>query len=340
MSNTTLLEAGECYVLITCIECRRRISDKAESCPHCSASREAFLGAEISCAECGTRIRRAYDACSNCGAPIKLTGEEAPTSGPIAPAPELASTLADAPIQLLPPVTSPTQAPSFVWSAAARPLGGLYGALRIALFFQIGLALVSLVHSTASILFLNAIAEGLMTDAGEIERVGGLVGSVGLLLAIAVWVVFIWGVVMYCRFVFRGMKNLRLSSATGVTIGPFWAAGWNFVPIFCLWKPLQAMRQIWRSSHDPERARAPIPAAMGWWWALSLIGNFVPAAWGAISYAGVRPGYYYDPGFLTAVSLLLMASSVVIVISQFLLLSVIRGVTSVQDKALGARRVS
>lgn len=57
-----------------------------------------------------------------------------------------------------------------------------------------------------------------------------------------------------------------------MTISPGWAVGWYFVPIANLFKPLQAMKEIWFTTHESnggyeERA----PALVGWWWGLWIV---------------------------------------------------------------------
>jgi hypothetical protein len=52
---------------------------------------------------------------------------------------------------------------------------------------------------------------------------------------------------------------------------PGWSIGWYFVPIMSLWKPFQAMREIWQASAAPGNWRAvQAPPLLGWWWTLYL----------------------------------------------------------------------
>lgn len=52
--------------MITCPECGRQISDKAQNCPNCGAPVEK----KIICEECGTELDKDAKACPNCGAPV------------------------------------------------------------------------------------------------------------------------------------------------------------------------------------------------------------------------------------------------------------------------------
>ena len=53
---------------------------------------------------------------------------------------------------------------------------------------------------------------------------------------------------------------------------PGWSVGWYFIPIANLWKPYQAVKEIWIVSHKNTPADH---AVVGWWWALLLISNLL-----------------------------------------------------------------
>ena len=53
----------------------------------------------------------------------------------------------------------------------------------------------------------------------------------------------------------------------GLRFTPGWAVGWYFVPIANLWKPYQAMKEIWRASKNPGNWQAETTSGfLGWWW--------------------------------------------------------------------------
>ena len=78
-------------------------------------------------------------------------------------------------------------------------------------------------------------------------------------------------------WIYASHRNLPALGATGLEFTPGWAVGWFFVPIANLFKPCQAIFEIWNSS-DP--ARLPRPgmgatpvqsgAIVGWWWGLRI----------------------------------------------------------------------
>lgn len=58
--------------LIKCPECKKEISDRAQSCIHCGCPIEK----ELICNECGKKINKDDRVCKNCGCPIELRKEE------------------------------------------------------------------------------------------------------------------------------------------------------------------------------------------------------------------------------------------------------------------------
>ena len=91
-----------------------------------------------------------------------------------------------------------------------------------------------------------------------------LLGAMQFLAAASIiWLVacgllfFVWS--------YRAMSVAHDLTPT-LTISPGWSIGWYFVPVATLWKPYEAMREIWKGSaaDNETAARAPL---IGWWWA-------------------------------------------------------------------------
>ena len=75
--------------------------------------------------------------------------------------------------------------------------------------------------------------------------VGLFVGWVDLVLAIVTGTTFL-------LWIYRSNKNLRALSGESMTFTPGWSVGWYFIPIVCLWKPYQVMKEIWNVSHKSK----------------------------------------------------------------------------------------
>lgn len=82
-------------------------------------------------------------------------------------------------------------------------------------------------------------------------------------------------IVIVGRWIYRASANAH-AVTDELNITPGWAVGWYFVPFANLFKPFQAMKEIWLACHRSgagydERT----PALLGWWWGLWLVSNFM-----------------------------------------------------------------
>lgn len=95
---------------------------------------------------------------------------------------------------------------------------------------------------------------------------GAMVGFVILLVSGVVNLIWIYGACCNAH---------ALRPGTDMTT-PGWAVGWFFVPIACLFKPYQALRDIWIASHGPVNGKYPRGSSrvILWWWTF-LIGNLL-----------------------------------------------------------------
>lgn len=219
-------------------------------------------------------------------------------------------------------------------SLQGTPLKGLYQWVRPALLLYIGSQALVAASAFATIVFLddiqnrNVIGDQAISQGNAVDLFYG--GS-----NLAMFLLLLSSGFLFMRFVFRAMKNLHLSQAAGVTISPGWAVGYYFVPILTLWKPLQAMRQIWRGSHDPENANAKVPAAMGWWWAFFIATNILAQVSMAVQPSTV-PGEFNDQYFeQTTVALQTdIVAQVLGIISVMCLLYLLKRIKEAQDQRL------
>jgi Domain of unknown function (DUF4328) len=148
-----------------------------------------------------------------------------------------------------------------------------------------------------------------------------IIGGVSLLVAIA-------EVVLFCLFMPRANRNARWFRSP-MSIAPGWAAGFFFVPVVNLWKPYQAMKEIWQGSDpDPniEARQVRVPWLLRCWWAtylgtyLSVI--FVMRAQGRIS----------DPASWVHASQIQLATSFVSIASAATAIALVRAVARRQDQ--------
>ncbi len=128
---------------------------------------------------------------------------------------------------------------------------------------------------TKRLFVIGVIFEISMTIADYFDSSGDSIDFIladGLLafFGLGFGLVYIAGIVAFCMWMNRVCRNAHALARREITITPGWSVGYFFIPIVSLWKPFQAMKEIWNASVGNETA--PI---LGLWWALWLIGGFI-----------------------------------------------------------------
>jgi Domain of unknown function (DUF4328) len=97
-------------------------------------------------------------------------------------------------------------------------------------------------------------------DAAANDTRQGIIGGLYL-------VVFVATIIVFGRWIYRANGNARALGASGMEFTPGWSVGWYFIPVACLWKPFQAMREIWNASKNPMQWQSePTDHILRWWW--------------------------------------------------------------------------
>jgi hypothetical protein len=88
------------------------------------------------------------------------------------------------------------------------------------------------------------------------------------------FVIWLITFILYLRWVHQSNRNARFLAGNNLHFTPGWAVGWHFVPIAGLWKPYQALRELFQSSHPEfgsDWANAPYPWVLAFWWVLFVL---------------------------------------------------------------------
>lgn len=157
-----------------------------------------------------------------------------------------------------------------------RDAASLTNWVRIILYIHIVVGVVSIASNYVEYQFYSDLRDGVYAseeqaaiDAEANDERQGLVAAVGLL-------VFVVGGVVILKWIHRANYNARQLGAENLRFTPGWSVGWFFVPIANLWKPYQAMKEIWLASQSPADwsgvSRSPL---LPEWWFLWLANGFV-----------------------------------------------------------------
>jgi hypothetical protein len=131
--------------------------------------------------------------------------------------------------------------------------------LRTALIVSLGLTIITFLFEVAEL----ASSYSLNTDP-EVDLT--ILDWLNLLIAVALIVVAITTIVLWCMWVHRAARNISESQATAFSFSPAWSVGWYFIPFANLITPFGVMREIWNASvGDMAHLDTPQPLVTLWW---------------------------------------------------------------------------
>jgi hypothetical protein len=106
----------------------------------------------------------------------------------------------------------------------------------------------------------------------------GLTGVFAVIYMI-VFLVLVASIVLVSMWIHRAHANLFAADIKYLDYTPAWSVGWFFVPVALLFKPFQAMRELWHASHGArDTFTAPAPALLVGWWTAWIAGNIADNA--------------------------------------------------------------
>lgn len=144
-----------------------------------------------------------------------------------------------------------------------RPLRGLTRFLLVMLWISLACEVVRIGSDAMQLSLLGStytVEEGTANDARQ-----SVVATVWMVIYFATSIPFL-------MWIHRINVNCRGFGAQGMMMSPGWAVGSFFVPILNLFRPYQAMKQVWQVSQDPENWYSQKASGLlGLWWGLWLL---------------------------------------------------------------------
>ena len=132
------------------------------------------------------------------------------------------------------------------------------------------------------------------------------------------------------RWIYKSNLNLQNISSNKLRFSPGWSVGWYFIPIFSIWKPYQAMKEIYLTSQrmaNPNKSSI-LPGSFIIWWFLWIIGNYL--------------GWYYFRQSLTIdnmslqeiidLSIIGIVFDIIDVITVFMFLNIVKSINHFEKK--------
>lgn len=147
-------------------------------------------------------------------------------------------------------------------------------------------------------------------------------GAVGVLYLI---VLLITGIAFF-KWTYRANVNSRGFGAQGMEFSPGWAVGWYFIPIMNLFKPFQALKEIWQVSKNPsDWSNQNSSAVLGWWWALWIASGIL----GQITFR--LEMHANSVSLLQTATVVSLISDVVSLLTVWLLLVIVTKISNMQE---------
>lgn len=142
------------------------------------------------------------------------------------------------------------------------------------LYLQIVISVVGLITGFMEHSLLRDMQDGNFASQAEMiqaaEASDARQGIVGMFQVVIYLVSGIW----ILRWIYVACSNARDLAVGAMEHSPGWSVGWYFVPFANLWKPYQAMKEIWRVSANPRDPDSESdPGLLAFWWLFYIVAS-------------------------------------------------------------------
>jgi hypothetical protein len=210
-----------------------------------------------------------------------------------------------------------------------RDLAPLVRAVGVAVGIQIACNILSVASSALAYQERAMLAAQNLT----LEQISDQMAATELrdaALAFLAFIVIVVAGIMVLRSIYRANKNLHARNVPGLEYTPGWCVGWFFVPVAALWKPYQAVKEIWMASTDPVHQSVDRPGIFPVWWTLFIISNITGTSSARLAFSAK------DVGTQQLSDLLGIISTVVSIPEAVLIVIILRQIAAAQTRTIGA----
>ena len=168
-----------------------------------------------------------------------------------------------------------------------------------------------------------AIALGMVTPTSAISLFDTF-----MFLSLVLSIIFVG------MWIHRAHANLFAAGLSELEYSPGWSVGWFFVPFLNLFKPYDAMRELWHATlrDTVDRFDAPGPTELKTWWGLWLAGNIA-------SNVSQRLQASADADVLLVGTVIAAAGSLALAGAAYCLIRIMREITNGQSHGLSISEV-
>ena len=170
--------------------------------------------------------------------------------------------------------------------------------------------------------------------SGAIEMEGEALGSAEMAAAfiyIVYLIALLAAIVSVSTWIYRAHANLHAAGFEDLRYTPGWAVGWYFVPFANLFKPFEAMRELWNSS-TANAVDTDHDGHLGPWWGSWILGNI-------LSNIGARMQGSSVPEMISVGYVVDTLGGIGLIAAAFFLAQIVRKVTAAQGSVMGIAEV-
>jgi hypothetical protein len=143
---------------------------------------------------------------------------------------------------------------------------------RWSIYAQMGITAVAIMSGYLEYEVLAGLRDGVFESDEAATAAAEASDARQGIVAIIQFLILVVSGFLILRWIHRVNWNARALGAQGMTFTPGWCVGWYFIPVMCLWKPYQAMQEIWKASKNPAAwTTEKVPQLVGLWWAIWIV---------------------------------------------------------------------
>ena len=152
--------------------------------------------------------------------------------------------------------------------------GGLNRWTAVFLYAQMAMSILAISSGDLELQLLRDMSNGAYATEEALIAAASASDDRQTVIGFVQTAVFITSAILILVWIHRTAVNVRQLGVTGLRFTPGWCVGWYFIPFASLWKPYQAMKEIWRASADPSNWQGVRRSTLlPWWWLCWLIWN-------------------------------------------------------------------
>lgn len=196
--------------------------------------------------------------------------------------------------------------------------------IRYVLYAQIVLAIFSIIFGFLEFQLLSAYQKGVYASLTEAFTDGEVVIQALQITGLASFIAFIISALLILKWIYRANQTAQQLATKSMSYTPAWSIAYYFIPIFNLWKPYLAVKEIWMVSMNFTQVSLTLPI----WWALWLASNILNQSIFRLSASAETLSE------LMTLNMLSQVSNVVDIPLAIVTLAVINGIYQMQSKQI------